>query len=232
MNNLKYNKYREKFLRYFCSSFIKSGTLSKQDSPCGKYHIRIDSYSHKEKKETFNYSKAYIYRKKTGELIFEITRNFSHFWFTFHTHSNGMDYLLCGEDYQGYCLLNLTEKRKDVYFPTEGYDGMGFCWTAAYPSPDSKLLAVDGCYWACPYQLMIYDFTEPERLPYREVESIHSLETILEWKNEKELEYLIEIECRKSDGKLINELDEQIIEELEKVPGSIECKLEKRVFRS
>jgi hypothetical protein len=74
-----------------------------------------------------------------------VKRNFGHFWHSWIEHADGNEYLLCGEDYQGYSVINLTAGRCTAYFPEEGYKGRGFCWTAAFPSPDRRVLAVDGC---------------------------------------------------------------------------------------
>ncbi len=40
-----------------------------------------------------------------------------------------------------------------------------FIWTEFHPSPDKTRLAVIGCYWACPFQITVYDFREPMNLP-------------------------------------------------------------------
>ena len=54
-------------------------------------------------------------------------------------------------------MVNLTRRLTHTYFPEEAYNGGGFCWAAAYPSPDCSLLAVDGCYWGAPYEVVLYE---------------------------------------------------------------------------
>jgi hypothetical protein len=41
---------------------------------------------------------------------------------------------------------------------------------AVYPSPDGLVLAVDGCYWACPYEIVFFDFANPASLPLPEID--------------------------------------------------------------
>ena len=36
-----------------------------------------------------------------------------------------------------------------------------FLWCKCYYNPVNDLLAVDGCYWACPYSLIVLDFSHP-----------------------------------------------------------------------
>jgi hypothetical protein len=110
------------------------------------------------------------------------------------------EYLLYGEDYQGYSIVNLTKEMYHVFFPESGYKGFGFCWTAVYPSPDNLVLAVDGCYWACSYELVLYDFRNPEELPYRELARVEGLDGCVGWLNNDTYVLKREVEFRKSDG--------------------------------
>jgi len=77
--------------------------------------------------------------------------------------------LLCGEDYQGYNVIRLETSENNCFFPSEAFDGRGFCWTEVHPSPDGLVLAIEGCYWGCPYELVFYDFRDPSKLPLPEL---------------------------------------------------------------
>ena len=73
-----------------------------------------------------------------------------------------------GEDYQGYSIINLVNQRLNIYFPDEGYKGFGFCWSNIVGIYNNKLI-VEGCYWACPYECVVYNITNIEQLPLQEI---------------------------------------------------------------
>lgn len=106
--------------------------------------------------------------KKEGHVIFDFTRNFDRFWFYYiedHpvTHK---DYLLCGEDYQGYNVLNLTDKTNFAFVPKAAEEGLGWCpITVSEWDRENKILVVEGCYWASPFEQRTLDFSDPEKLP-------------------------------------------------------------------
>ena len=48
--------------------------------------------------------------------------------------------------------------------------GHHFIWTDCVLSPDEKRLAIDGCHWACPYEIRIFDVSsDPPAFPLREL---------------------------------------------------------------
>lgn len=104
----------------------------------------------------------------SGEVLFDIRRNHYNFWHTFVHHPNGNDYLLCGENYQGYNVVNLTTRVNHAYICDGADTGFGFCWVEAEPSPNRSLLRVTGCIWGFPYQTLVFDFSDPDQ-PLREV---------------------------------------------------------------
>lgn len=65
---------------------------------------------------------------------------------------------LCG----GNSVLDL--KTREVLGYSDGTDG--FISTDYYPSPDLKQLAIVGCYWACPYEVQVFDISNIELLPW------------------------------------------------------------------
>lgn len=148
----------------------KDGTLSvtkEFTSPSNKYRLVLDSYSFGN--NTWNFVKASLYDSNAC-LLFEVYRNYSSFPFSWvESHPNGHDYFVCGYDYQSQTILELDTGKRTDYTPTEASKGVGFCWASHKPSPDKTLLAVEGCYWACPYEVVIYDFSNPMNLPYKEL---------------------------------------------------------------
>ena len=141
-------------------------------------------------------------------VLADIKRNYGHFFHSWIQHSNGNEYLICGEDYQGQTVVNLTTGENKVFFPEAGYDGGGFCWAAVWQSPDSTLLAVEGCYWACPYEVVFFDFSKPDFLPYKELLRVDDLDICEGWLDENTFRMTKEIYVRKADNRPYQELSE------------------------
>ncbi len=181
-------------------------------SPSGNFRLTIDSYS--TGKNTWAYTRGRVRPVGSRKLIADIKRNFSHFWYSWIRHSNGNEYLLCGEDYQGQTVVNLTRGTTNNFFPDSGYEGHGFCWTAAFPSPDSKIIAVDGCYWACPYEIVFFDFTNPDELPYKEYLRVSDQVGCVGWLDDDHFKLTREIEVRKADGRPYENLSDDEQDEL------------------
>jgi hypothetical protein len=78
---------------------------------------------------------------------------------------DGRDYLLFPEDLEGQTVIDLMTGRVEGFSSPDDT----FIWTEFHPSPDVSLLAIIGCYWACPYQVTVYDFREPMNLPLPKV---------------------------------------------------------------
>jgi hypothetical protein len=186
-------------------------------SPSGKYKLVISSYD--QGKGYWNYTRGEVYENE--KRIADVKRNYSAFPFSWiEGHKNGHDYLICGEDYQGQTIVELdTGKRLDHM--SKGHDkGHGFCWAAHSPSPDGTMLLVSGCYWACPYEFVIFDFSEPMSPPWKELfrcdqGGCDDEDVIDDWVDNETCRLGAYYRTRKSDGK--NEWD-FTLEELDDVP--------------
>ena len=101
-----------------------------------------------------------------GDTIADIKRNYGSFWHAFLTHPNGHDYLLCGEDYQGYTIVDITEKTIHSYIGDESLKGCGFC-IVDFVDYDHTIdqITVEGCYWGAPFEYVVYNFKDPTILP-------------------------------------------------------------------
>ena len=83
------------------------------------------------------------------------------------SHANGNHYLIFREDLYGYSVLEVETGETLHYIPEKSWplDGrMGketFIWTNADYDPKTNLLAVWGCYWACPGSMVVLDFSHP-----------------------------------------------------------------------
>lgn len=88
------------------------------------------------------------------------------FYYCFR-HADGERYFLFRQDLYGYSVLRLSDKAVFHYIPAQSFPAdrtdfaETFIWTDAAYDPESNLLAVSGCFWACPYSVMIVDFSAP-----------------------------------------------------------------------
>jgi hypothetical protein len=155
-------------------------------SPSGRYFLRITEYT--AGPGTWNYSRGVVFREGSSIAVVDVRRNYGMFWHTW-VQRNGREYLLCGEDYQGYNVIDLDAGTNTLTFPPEAYKGMGFCWGAVHPSPNGDTLAVDGCFWACPYELVIVDFTHPDQSPLPELARFDDLNEVKGWVNDREIRF-------------------------------------------
>lgn len=139
---------------------IVPGTTKNYVSKNGKYELQI--VTHKTGKHTWDYTTGAISYKGQNAPSIYVHRNYGDFWFAWVLdHPNGNDYLLCGEQYTGYTIVNLTKGTAKSYANQQS-----FCWYKAVPSQSRNLLAVEGCYWAMsPGSLRVYDFADPDAGP-------------------------------------------------------------------
>jgi hypothetical protein len=127
-------------------------------SPSGKYRLVITR--HLTKSDCCNYSRGRVY--EYDRLIADVHRNYYSFPFAWvEEHPNtGYDYLLCGEDYQGYTVIELnTGERRDHQ------DKQGWCW-AEINAEEKNIFTTLGCIWGGSFEFRVYDFTHPLEQPY------------------------------------------------------------------
>jgi hypothetical protein len=191
-----------KFLHFNTNNLLDNKTQI-IDSPSKKYQIKIEHY--KTGEHTWDYTKG-IVKKSDGTIINKIYRNYHVFWYCWvEEHQDGHDYLLCGEDYQGQTIIQLdTGLRKDTMSKNHE-KGFGFCWAACAASPNKTLLAVDGCVWAGPYEVVIYDFSKPME-EIKELKAYEACEEFCEWVDNNTISIGHEEDFRKSDGVLVEDL--------------------------
>ena len=128
-------------------------------SPSGRYRLVIRTY--RTTPGRWSYSRGTVVRVADGGTVCDLQRNLSTFHHSFVT-KDGREYLISGRSYMSQTIVDLD---RGVEHEPEGdqYDGSAFCWASSYLSPDGNTLAVDGCIWACPYEIRFFDFTDPSR---------------------------------------------------------------------
>jgi len=161
----EYKKSRKNLDKYIKD--LNSGEVLKTvSSDSNKYWLTIRSY--KTREGSWNYTRGTV-TDSLGNVITDVKRNYTRFPFLFLSHSNGKEYLVCGENYQGYTIVNLTDRTSKVYFPLAGLKGGGFCWSGYKYDKEQNHLIVDGCFWAAPYEIVTYDFSNPDKVPLKEL---------------------------------------------------------------
>lgn len=173
MENVAEGKKYQDMRKSFEKKFKKYPSLLEErevhHSPSGNYDLIVIPYE--TGKGFWNYTKGIVYNKISGEEVHTVYRNYGSFPFQWIEHQNGNEYLLCGEDYQGYVTLNLTEKKKHVYYSENAFKGWGWCWVEIkeYDKEYDTSFRVEGCAWGAPFEIVEYDFKDPDTLPYKEL---------------------------------------------------------------
>ena len=147
-------------------------------SPSEQFRLEATNFWSKE--PNWDLTKVEIYDQYQDEKLFDFFVNDSQFFHAWLT-KNNTDYLICAEDiFGGQTIVDLTNHKIVGYSPNED----GFIWVNFHLSPDRKILATIGCYWACEYVIKLFDFNDPMNLPLREIKEIALLgndEIILGW---------------------------------------------------
>lgn len=155
-------------------------------SPSNDYKLVVTPYS--DPGGGSGRTQGLIYQNGSDIPIAEVRRNygvFPHAWV--EGHRNGNSYLICGEDYQGQTVVELNTTKRIDYVPDGARKGWGFCWGSIHPSPDGQMLAVEGCFWACPWEIRVYDFADPMNHPLAELGSGGELDTFIRWDGDNSL---------------------------------------------
>jgi hypothetical protein len=160
------DKIRTGIIRDFNEKTFQKGDFETILSPSRRF--RLDTTNYWLKEPSLDLTKIEIYDQERDEEIFNFFVNDSRLFYGWIT-ANKVEYLICAEDiFGGQTVVDLTNRKMNGYSPNED----GFIWTDFYLSPDSKTLATIGCYWACPYLIKLFDFSEPLNLPLKEINEI------------------------------------------------------------
>src|SRR5438477_6545378 len=110
-----YMEQRNKIEGIFVSSNLVVGTHISVLSPSGKYRLDINQYYTGKYGDDY-LSRGEVTRTKDEEIIADVKRTDANFWYVWINHTNGDEYLLCGEHPQTYSIINLTKATTNVYF--------------------------------------------------------------------------------------------------------------------
>jgi hypothetical protein len=172
------DKIRNDIKKDFNEETFEKGDEEMFLSPSKQFRLETTNFFSKEL--NWDLTKVKVYDQHINEQLFDFFVNESRFFFGWVT-TNEVSYLICAEDiFGGQTIIDLTNRLLVGYSPSED----GFIWTDFHLSPDGKVLATIGCYWACPYVIKLFDFSNPLTLPLKEMREIRLLEndeTIVRW---------------------------------------------------
>lgn len=156
-------------MNFFDPKNERIDTRKEHLSPSGRYKLVVSKFQ--TKPGSWDYSQGKVYAIGSDEPIGTIQRNYGAFPFLFIEDHEGHDYLVGGENYQGQTVIQLDTGKK-VNNLSHGHEkGFGFCWSSYEFNKQHKMLVVDGCYWACPYEIKLFDFSDPIGKGWVEIEN-------------------------------------------------------------
>ena len=178
MNHI--DKIRLDIKTYFDPSNLIEGSAESSASPSGNYRLETSSFSQTKPNCNWSVTKVEIFENESNEMAFLFFCNDDQFFYSWLYHDD-TEYFICAEDiFGGQTIIDLTKRKMVSYSPNED----GFIWTDFHLSPNGKYLATIGCYWACPFVIKLFDFTNPLNLPLKEIKEIPLLqnnEIIISW---------------------------------------------------
>jgi hypothetical protein len=151
---------REKMKRVLESARLCPDEGFNELSPCGRYLLEVEAYAPAEVPNYSTIAVATVRSAVTREVVVTLNRNDTRCFYAWVTRDEH-DYLLFAEDLEGHSVIDLTARRVEGFSSPDDQ----FIWAEIHPSPDRMWLAVVGCYWACSYEVAVYDFHDPLRLP-------------------------------------------------------------------
>lgn len=154
--------------RLFVDANERPETTKVHVSPSGTYRLTVTGFATGPK--SWNYTRGTVTRSSDNATIAVVHCNYSSFPFAWiEPHANGHAYLVCNEDYQGQTVVELDTGERVDHLPEEAGRGHAFCWARITPNADGTMLSVHGCHWACPYETLIVDFTQPLQPPWKQL---------------------------------------------------------------
>ena len=171
----------------------------RSQSPDGRYELQCRWCDQTDPERNWAVILGRVVESATGDVVSEFTTNHQydyHAWVT----RDGCDYLIFPEALSGETVIDLTHRKMASFH--DGEDG--FIWVSFFPSPTRRWLAVQGCVWACPDAVVIYDFASPLDLPLPKIHDLwsdHHL-TFVAWTSDDEFEL--------SDGRRLSATSQNI----------------------
>jgi hypothetical protein len=159
-----YASAQRRISHFFASEHFK-GVEEKIPSPCGRYIFVIEKYQRKE----WSFFRGVIYSKE--KEIADIKSVAHHFWYCWVKKDN-KSYLLCNQESQGYVIAEPDTGNLYPYRDPKAKSGWGLSWKEVKPSPNGKLIAVQGDYMEAHREVAIFDFSDPTTPPLPKIKTL------------------------------------------------------------
>jgi|GEM_PF-1439515 len=146
---------------YFDETAKIVGTDEYALSEYGIYYYETQQYRQTDQNRSWVVTKIQIgYLEKDGYFFEYLTDNEDtcSLWI----YENKKHYLLLPEFQRGQSVFDVEEQMLYSFYSKDD----PFIWTSIFISPDKTKLAVTGCYWACPFEIVVYDCMNLIKLPY------------------------------------------------------------------
>lgn len=158
-------------LRYLCLSLFtpehRCEELDHTVELSDGFSVRVKSFNGEIGKLQLSMSENTLFDKNGFERFFWRNTDDDGEFVSLINHANGKHYLVFRFDLYGYGVLEVESEHEMRYIPPQSFPQNRedfketFIWTDVNYDTQSNLLAVSGCYWACPYSVIVLDFSEP-----------------------------------------------------------------------
>jgi len=167
LSNVAYtNEYQSK-REEAISAIIRPENLTDTEYILSKsrYNRTIINYSAKLHGYNLTYSHNKVYDTDEN-LVYEYISEYGHpFFCTLISHSNGRQYLAYKENLYGYSVFDIRSNETFKYIPATSWKGgETFIATDIYYNSANDMVVAEGCYWACPYGVFLFEVKEPMKL--------------------------------------------------------------------
>jgi hypothetical protein len=176
----EYQEHKKKFEYIFNKKFM-SKDINERKLPDGKHILKTYYYSddsHQVSEYNVRASKTDVLDLR-GNIVTELKNIDYHVdFFSMVEHSNGKNYLLFSTELYGYSVLDLSDLSTYHFIPAESFKEHKetFIWTSVLYCAQNNILAVDGCYWACPSSTYFFDFSHPTKIPLKELYNSYDMD--------------------------------------------------------
>ncbi|MDG0791168.1 hypothetical protein OMP38_10010 [Cohnella ginsengisoli] len=176
----EYQEHKKKFEYIFNNKFMSKET-DERLLPDGQHILKTHYYfddSHQVSEYNVRASKTDVL-DQMGRIVTELKNIDSHVdFFSMVKHSNGNNYLFFSTELYGYSVLDLSDYCTYHFIPAESFKEKKetFIWTSVLYCAQNNILAVDGCYWACPSSTYFFDFSHPTEIPLKELYNSYDMD--------------------------------------------------------
>ena len=168
--------------QYFDKNALTAGNEKFCLSEEGIYYFISAQYRQNDPNRNWEVTLVQIGHIEKNGFFFEFKADHDDICFLW-VYKNNKDYLLLPEFQGGQSIFDIEERKLYSFFTPDD----PFIWTSIYVSPDKTKLAVTGCYFACPYEFVVYDCSNITELPYTCIyrKPLDKYNEIHEWEDNK-----------------------------------------------